>query len=93
MYAEDPTPAAPIRQMIARAKTLPYFLAHRLEQFQEREDVSDETLAGLLGCLVADLDFLRLCRAPKDRAEVARIADRIGCDPMVLAEMLGIIEF
>ena len=92
MYSEDACQRRrnAVRQMVEKAKTLPQFLAYSLEQFQQQEDVADETLAGMLQCLMADLDALRLCRAPKNLDEVQMIADRISCDPKILAEILGI---
>lgn len=76
--------------MAGRAAGDPFFLAHPLAAFAQSERLDDPALAARLGCEVADLPRLRLCRAPRPdpadfRADVQAVAAAFGIDPRGLA--------
>jgi hypothetical protein len=77
-----------------RAAAHPYFLAHTLAAYQAAHNLTDAELARDLGCTPESLTMVRLCRAPRegdDEAEHARcVAERFGCDPVRLAEAVGV---
>jgi hypothetical protein len=50
--------------MAARCAQDPYFLASALATYQQRHDLDDAALSALLGCDLAVLTPLRLCRRP-----------------------------
>lgn len=71
----------------------PFFLASALAAYARGIGLDDPALARLLGCAVATLPHLRLCRRPGGeaaafRADVARIADRFGVDRAILAQII-----
>jgi hypothetical protein len=68
----------------------PFFLASALAVYAESETMDDEQLAAQLGCPVATLVPLRLCRRPRPeppffRRDVDLIATRFGLHADVLA--------
>jgi hypothetical protein len=67
------------------------FLASALATYAGAENLSDDDLAGRLGCDPAQLAALRLCRMPRAapaefRQDIDRIADAFQVDALVLAE-------
>lgn len=71
----------------------PFFLASAFAEYARGMGLDDAGLANLLGCTVAILPHLRLCRRPGGEAaafreDVARIADRFGVDRAVLAQIV-----
>jgi hypothetical protein len=73
----------------------PYFLASVLAAYQRRRGLDDAALAALLGCNVAVLTPLRLCRRPGAanpswtwEADVAEIARRFSLDAAVLGRVV-----
>jgi len=70
-----------------------FFLASVLAEYARSEDLDDGGLAGELGCPVAVLTPLRLCRRPRPdpvgmREDTGQIAERFGVDVTILAEMV-----
>lgn len=70
-----------------------YFLAEAFEVYADSEQLDDRGLATMLGCEVADLEALRLCRRPRVesdsfRRDVKSISERFDLDPAVLAQVL-----
>jgi hypothetical protein len=83
----------PLTTLADRAATDPFCLAHRLAAYQDQRNLSDAELVRDFGCAPEVLTMIRLCRAPRDRAEgvedVRCVAERFDCDPGRLAEALG----
>lgn len=70
-----------------------FFLASAFTAYARGNGLDDVGLAQLLGCDVATLIRLRLCRRPTGlsgafREDVARIADRFGIDGGILAQII-----
>lgn len=70
-----------------------FFLASALAPYARDEGLNDAGLARALGCEVAALARLRLCRRPTGeaaafRADVARIADHFGIERGLLAQIV-----
>jgi hypothetical protein len=72
----------------------PHFLASVLAAYQRRHGLDDNALAALLGCNVAVLTPLRLCRRPGAaepswtwEPDVAEIARRFGLDAAALGRV------
>ncbi len=78
-----------LKHLANRVEADPYFLAHRLAEYALAQGgLSDVGLAARLGCPVETLVNLRLCRVPRNDADVLTIARRFGLDPATLAEVL-----
>ncbi len=82
-----------LRRAAERARRRPFYLAAVLLDWAESEGMDDTALAARLGCSVADLPGVLLCRRPEGtgptfRKDVERIADRFGLDPLRLAEAI-----
>ena len=63
----EPQPSAPSDSLVrlaAQARTNPYFFGSVLAAYQRRHQLDDAGLAVRLGCDVAVLTHLRLCRRP-----------------------------
>jgi hypothetical protein len=76
-----------------RVRDDPFFLASALAVYAESETMDDEQLAAQLGCPVATLVSLRLCRRPRPepptfRRDVDLIAARFGLHADVLAAVV-----
>jgi len=79
----------PLKRLANRVEADPFFLAHQLAEYAlDQGGLSDVGLAIRLGCPVDTLVNLRLCRAPRNDAEVLTIARRFGLDPARLAAVL-----
>lgn len=77
----------------ARAADDPFFLASALAAYRQLTGMDDAALAAELGCDVAALTRLALCRRPDGASpmfkdEVPRIAAHAGADPLKLANLL-----
>lgn len=77
--------ANPLDEMAERSRHEPFFFGCLLEQYAVAEGLDDAALAAKLGCEVADLRRLRLCRAPRDdqagsREDVRRVAEALELD-------------
>ena len=75
--------ANPLDEMAERTRHEPFFFGCLLEQYAVVGGLDDAALAAELGCKVADLRGLRLCRAPRDdqaglREDVRRVAEALG---------------
>jgi hypothetical protein len=84
-----------LRRAAERAVAQPFFLASALQTYADAERLDDTQLAGRLGCSVAALTALRLCRRPADQtfaADVQRIAERFAVDSLQLAELLRMVD-
>ena len=79
----------PLASLAFRVQADPRFLGHALAEHALRHGLRDLGLAQRLGCAVEVLTDLRLCRMPRDLAEVAQIAGRFGCVVGALAEVAG----
>jgi hypothetical protein len=83
--------AEPLEKLATRLEGDPFFLACSLAHFARSEKLDDRQLAERLGCAVATLVPIRLCRAPAGDAaqhqkDIACIALRFGVDANVLTE-------
>ena len=81
----------PLAVLARRVETDPYFLGYALAQYAKTEELSDEDLARVLGCDIASLTRLRLCRRPRRepalfRQDVGRIASTFKIDDERLGE-------
>src|SRR5690348_11190110 len=82
-----------LRKAAQRAARNPFFLAAPLTRVAEADGLSDAELAGRIGCSEVNLPSVLLCRRPAPepaafRADLARIAQRFGADPFLLAEAI-----
>ena len=73
----------PLDEMAERSRHEPFFFGWLLEQYAVAERLDDAALAAELGCNVAELRGLRLCRAPRDdqagmREDIRRVAEVLG---------------
>lgn len=80
-----------------RAESDPFFVAWALAVYRELAELDSAALAARLGCSVAALRRLALCRRPDGESamfadEVTRIAEHTGCDPARLAQVLRAAE-
>ncbi len=83
----------PLEKMAERARHEPSFLGWLLEQYAASEQLDEGTLAAELGCSLADLRRLRLCRAPRSDAvgllaDLRQLADALGLDADRLGRVL-----
>jgi hypothetical protein len=91
--APDPDALAALARRCAGDR---FFLSHAMTAYQDRHRLDDAGLAALLGCPVAVLVSVRLCRMPGAAADSGRnfdddvktIADRFRLDPAVLARIV-----
>jgi hypothetical protein len=79
-----------LAHLASRIEDDPFFLAHALAGYAAQESLSDLGLANQLGCAVEQLTSLRLCRMPKDRADVEKIAAHLDIRPERLAAVLRV---
>jgi len=82
-----------LRRAAQRAATNGFFLGSLLIPLAVVESLSDDALAARLGCDPANVPAILLCRRPSSepsafRADVQRIAERFGADPLLLAEAI-----
>ncbi len=78
-----------LRDLANRVEADPFFSAYRLAEYAlAHGGLSDVGLAARLGCPVETLVNLRLCRAPRNDADVLTIARRFGLDPVRLTQVL-----
>jgi hypothetical protein len=85
----------PLERLARRVAGDPFFLSSALAGYQRRHGLDDAGLAASLGCPVAVLPSLRLCRMPGTAADqrtfdqdVNDIARRFGIGPAALARVL-----
>jgi hypothetical protein len=83
--------------LAARAGRDPFFLGWALASSQKRHGLDDAALAALLGCPLAELAGLRLCRQPgaggaDAEGDVAEIARSYGLDAEALERVLAEAE-
>ena len=82
----------PFELLAERASARPFFLGFRLAEFAARESLDDAALAARLGCDVATLAHVRLCRAPRletnteFREDVICVATKFGLNVRALAD-------
>ena len=82
--------SAALDHLADRVKADPGFLAHPLAEYARAAGLADDALAARLGCAVADLTAVRLCRAPRTdpggfRADLTTVATRFGLNLSALA--------
>lgn len=82
-----------LERLAGRVANDPLFLAAALTRYAQSEGLDDPALAAALGCAVATLTPLRLCRMPRPEAplfrqDVEQIAARFGVMPDLLAEVV-----
>jgi hypothetical protein len=82
-----------LRRAAEHASQHPFYLASSLLAYARAERLDDAGLADRLGCDLASLPALLLCRrptgeAPVFRADVEAIADRFGLNPTRLVQLL-----
>ncbi|VTR93589.1 unnamed protein product [Gemmata massiliana] len=88
---------APFELLAARASIDPFFLGFRLAEFAARESLNDAALAARLGCDVATLAHVRMCRAPRTEStavfgeDVTCVATKFGLNVKALAEATKLI--
>jgi hypothetical protein len=85
----------PLDALARRVSDDPFFLASALAAYQRRHGLDDAALADLLGCPVAALTGLRLCRMPGGGdpgrsvgQDVRDVARHFGIDPAGLARVV-----
>jgi hypothetical protein len=84
----------PLERLARRCAADAFFLSHALTAYQDRHRLDDAGLAALLGCAVAVLPSLRLCRMPgcapeRDRdQDIKDICHRFRINPATLARIL-----
>ncbi len=89
--------AAPFELLAARASVDPFFLGFRLAEFAARESLDDAALAARLGCDVATLAHIRVCRAPRTESsavfgeDVTCVATKFGLNVRALAEATKLV--
>lgn len=81
----------------ARASERPYFLAHDLKTYRTLQQWGDAELAACLGCPLATLPKLALCRRPDTQShrfqeDVKAIAAFAGLDPVPLVRILREVD-
>jgi hypothetical protein len=74
-----------------------FYMASALAAYRAIEGLDDESLAARLSCDVDDLPSLALCRrpdptSPRFQAEVQRIADYAGVQPLALVRLLRAVN-
>jgi hypothetical protein len=80
----------PLDKLAARVSTDPAFLGYALAACQSRDNLDDAALADVLGCPVATLTQLRLCRTPGTHPggniirDTEEIGERFGVSAMLL---------
>src|SRR5437870_659246 len=86
-----------LEHLVARCATDPWFLGSALAAYQQRQNLDDAALASVLGCDVAVLLTLRLCRMPgvaephrTMEEDITDIADTFGVNAAALRR---IVEF
>lgn len=82
-----------LQRAAERASRQPFYLASSLLAYARAERLDDAGLADRLGCDLASLPALLLCRrptgeAPVFRADVEAIAERFGLNPARLVRLL-----
>lgn len=75
----------PVDLFARRVETDSWFLGFALALYAQSEDLNDERLASTLGCSVADLTSLRLCRRP-----LSEPAEAFGRDIDTLVRAYGV---
>jgi hypothetical protein len=85
LYGGTNTMSTYLEYFAARVSHEPDFLGYRLRQSAQRHGWTDANLADALGCSLAALTDLRLCRVTRHREDVETIAARCGCDVASLA--------
>src|SRR4051794_35430441 len=83
----------PLERLARKVQDDPCFLAAALAIYARQEGLEDTALAAKLGCGVADLTGLRLCRMPRPKApffwqDVEQIVKRFPVEAEALAEMV-----
>jgi hypothetical protein len=86
------------QRAVARAAEDRFYLAASLRAFQSAQAMSDAQMAQMLGCPLADLARLALCRCPDTHSprfgsEVAHIAARFGIKTEALAQIIRQVSF
>jgi len=79
--------SAALDHLAERVKSDPWFLAHPLAEYARSAGLDDAALAERLGCPVAGLSAVRLCRAPQPdtvRADLTAVAERFGLNLLAL---------
>jgi hypothetical protein len=90
---------SPLESLARRASKDTFFLGHALASYAARHCLDDAALAAQLGCPVAVLTRLRLCRRPgaaePDRTaeqDVLDICRRFGIEPAALRRVMDDAE-
>ena len=82
-----------LKRLAKRVTDDPFFLASVLDAYAKSEQMDDSQLASRLGCSVASLTHLRLCRNPKPEPphfwqDVQAISSRFHANADALAEVV-----
>lgn len=85
-----------LRRAAQRAGRSEFFLASLLLPYAEIEGLDEAGLPRLAGCKPTQIPALLLCRRPASGAafadDVRLIAERLGVDPLRLAEVIRLAE-
>ncbi|AMV26051.1 hypothetical protein VT84_16755 [Gemmata sp. SH-PL17] len=87
----------PFELLAERASARPFFLGFRLAEFAARESLDDAALAAQLGCDVATLAHVRMCRAPRTESsavfgeDVTCVATKFGLNVRALADATKLV--
>ena len=87
----------PMERLAARVANDPFFLAFAFATFQRGSKMDDRALCEKLGCDLAALARLRLCRMPAEAApafwqDVTRIANHFAIDADELAGIVRLAQ-
>jgi hypothetical protein len=94
---DKPLKSDSLQRAAQRASQRPFFIASALLAYQTLGQLGEDELAEFLGCPLAALPKLALCRLPDAmasdfRAEVERIASYSGANSVRLAQILREVE-
>lgn len=86
-----------LARLAQQARERQTLLAGLLFAYQEQEELDESGLAAFLGCDAAGLPRLALCRRPHSqtpafRADIERIAQYAGANPLQLVKLIRAVE-
>lgn len=86
-----------LARLARQARERQTLLASLLFAYQEQEGLDEPGLADFLGCNVASLPRLALCRRPRAqtssfREDIERVAQYAGANPLQLVKLIRAVE-
>lgn len=80
---------ADLSKIAHQAEHYPGFVAAQLAAYQRAHNLNDQKMAKQLHCTVEDLAHLKLCRLPRSREDIERIAAYAHADATALEQVLN----